>query len=398
MQVLTLESLAKAGKLKGKRVLIRSDLNVPRDEEGRITNEARLVASVPAIRLAMESGAAVLVMSHLGRPTEGECRPEDSLAMVAVRMSQLVSAPIRLVKNYLDGCEVAEGEVVMLENCRCNKGEKKNDPELAKKYAALCDVFVNDAFGTAHRAQASTEGVARLAQVACAGPLMAAEIDALTKSVQEAEHPLMAIVGGSKVSTKLTILNNLAQTVDQLIVGGGIANTFLLAAGKKIGKSLAEPELDECKKVLATLAEKGANLPLPTDVVVAKAFAEDAEHRICSVDEVADDEMILDVGPETAAELARLVATSKTIVWNGPVGVFEMAPYAGGTKALAQAIAHATAKGAFSIAGGGDTVSAVQAFGVADKVSYISTGGGAFLEFLEGKTLPAVAVLEEKAK
>ena len=399
MQVLTLESLAKAGKLKGKRVLIRSDLNVPRDEEGRITNEARLVASVPAIRLAMESGAAVLVMSHLGRPTEGECRPEDSLAMVAVRMSQLVSAPIRLVKNYLDGCEVAEGEVVMLENCRCNKGEKKNDPELAKKYAALCDVFVNDAFGTAHRAQASTEGVARLVQVACAGPLMAAEIDALTKSVQEAEHPLMAIVGGSKVSTKLTILNNLAQTVDQLIVGGGIANTFLLAAGKKIGKSLAEPELvDECKKVLATLAEKGANLPLPTDVVVAKAFAEDAEHRICSVDEVADDEMILDVGPETAAELARLVATSKTIVWNGPVGVFEMAPYAGGTKALAQAIAHATAKGAFSIAGGGDTVSAVQAFGVADKVSYISTGGGAFLEFLEGKTLPAVAVLEEKAK
>ncbi len=399
MQVLTLEALATAGKLNGRRVLIRSDLNVPRDEEGRITNEARLVASVPAVRLAVDSGAAVLLMSHLGRPTEGECRPEDSLAGVAVRMSQLVGAPIRLVKNYLDGVEVAPGEVVMLENCRCNKGEKKNDPELAKKYAALCDVFVNDAFGTAHRAQASTEGVARLAPVACAGPLMAAEIDALTKSVQEAEHPLMAIVGGSKVSTKLTILNNLAQKVDQLIVGGGIANTFLLAAGKKIGKSLAEPELvEECKKVLATLQAKGANLPLPTDVVVAKAFAADAEHRTCSVDDVADDEMILDVGAETAAELAKLVEASKTIVWNGPVGVFEMAPYAGGTKALAEAIAAASGKGAFSIAGGGDTVSAVHAFGVADKVSYISTGGGAFLEFLEGKSLPAVAVLEEKAK
>ena len=399
MQVLTLEGLAKAGQLNGRRVLIRSDLNVPRDEEGRITNEARLIASVPAVRLAVDSGAAVLVMSHLGRPTEGECRQEDSLAGVAVRMSQLVGLPIRLVKNYLDGVEVKPGEVVMLENCRCNKGEKKNDAELAKRYAALCDVFVNDAFGTAHRAQASTEGVARLAKVACAGPLMAAEIDALTKSVQDAEHPLMAIVGGSKVSTKLTILNNLAKTVDQLIVGGGIANTFLLAAGKKIGKSLAEPELvDECKKVLATLAEKGANLPLPTDVVVAKAFAADAEHRTCSVDDVADDEMILDVGPETAAEFAKLVKASKTIVWNGPVGVFEMEPYAGGTKALATAIADATKAGAFSIAGGGDTVSAVHAFGVADKVSYISTGGGAFLEFLEGKTLPAVAVLEEKAK
>ncbi len=399
MQVLTLEGLAKAGQLNGRRVLIRSDLNVPRDEEGRITNEARLIASVPAVRLAVDSGAAVLVMSHLGRPTEGECRQEDSLAGVAVRMSQLVGLPIRLVKNYLDGVEVKPGEVVMLENCRCNKGEKKNDAELAKRYAALCDVFVNDAFGTAHRAQASTEGVARLAKVACAGPLMAAEIDALTKSVQDAEHPLMAIVGGSKVSTKLTILNNLAKTVDQLIVGGGIANTFLLAAGKKIGKSLAEPELvDECKKVLATLAEKGANLPLPTDVVVAKAFAADAEHRTCSVDDVADDEMILDVGPETAEELAKLVKVSKTIVWNGPVGVFEMEPYAGGTKALAAAIADATKAGAFSIAGGGDTVSAVHAFGVADKVSYISTGGGAFLEFLEGKTLPAVAVLEEKAK
>lgn len=398
MQVLTLEGLAKAGRLNGKRVLIRSDLNVPRDEEGRITNEARLLASVPAIRLAVDSGAAVLVMSHLGRPTEGECRAEDSLAGVAVRMSQLVGAPIRLVKNYLDGVEVASGEIVMLENCRCNKGEKKNDEALAKRYAALCDIYVNDAFGTAHRAQASTEGVARFASIACAGPLMAAEIEALTKSVQEAEHPLMAIVGGSKVSTKLTILNNLAQKVDQLVVGGGIANTFLLAAGKKIGKSLAEPELvGECQKVLETLKAKGANLPLPTDVVVAKAFSADAEHRTCSVDDVADDEMILDVGPETAAALAQLVEASKTIVWNGPVGVFEMAPYAGGTKALAEAIAKASKAGAFSIAGGGDTVSAVHAFNVADDVSYISTGGGAFLEFLEGKTLPALAVLEEKA-
>ena len=396
MQVLTLEGLAKAGQLNGRRVLIRSDLNVPRDEEGRITNEARLIASVPAVRLAVDSGAAVLVMSHLGRPTEGECRQEDSLAGVAVRMSQLVGLPIRLVKNYLDGVEVKPGEVVMLENCRCNKGEKKNDAELAKRYAALCDVFVNDAFGTAHRAQASTEGVARLAKVACAGPLMAAEIDALTKSVQDAEHPLMAIVGGSKVSTKLTILNNLAKTVDQLIVGGGIANTFLLAAGKRIGKSLAEPELvDECKKVLATLAEKGANLPLPTDVVVAKAFAADAEHRTCSVDDVADDEMILDVGPETAEELAKLVKASKTIVWNGPVGVFEMENFAHGTGEIAKYVAQATQEnGAYSLVGGGDSVAAVNKFGLADKVSYVSTGGGAMLEAIEGKVLPGVAAIK----
>lgn len=400
MHVLTLEALAGRGALAGKRVLIRSDLNVPRDAEGRITNEARLIASVPAIRLALDAGAAVMIMSHLGRPVEGEVRSEDSLGEVAVRMSELVGVPIGLSRSYLtEGVSIKPGQAIMLENCRCNKGEKKNDPELAKKYAALCDVYVNDAFGTAHRAQASTEGVAHFAPVVCAGPLMAAEIDALTKAVAEARHPLVAIVAGSKVSTKLTILNNLAQKVDQLIVGGGIANTFLLAAGKKIGRSLAEPELvGECEGVVKTLQEKGASLPLPVDVVAAKAFDAEAEHRVCAVDEVADDEMILDVGPRTAEMLAEIVAKAGTIVWNGPVGVFEMAPYAHGTERLAQAVAEATDKGAFSIAGGGDTISAVNTFGIKDRVSYISTGGGAFLEFLEGKTLPAIAVLEERSR
>ena len=399
MHVQTLESLAKKGALAGKRVLIRSDLNVPRDSEGRITNETRLIASVPAVRLALDAGAAVMIMSHLGRPTEGEVRPEDSLAEVAVRMSELVGVPIGLSRNYLEnGVDLKPGQAIMLENCRCNKGEKKNNEELAQKYAALCDVFVNAAFGTAHRAQASTEGVARFAPVVCAGPLMAAEIDALTKAVAEAKHPLAAIVGGSKVSTKLTILSNLAQKVDQLIVGGGIANTFLMAAGFKVGKSLAEPELvGECAKVLETLKAKGASLPLPVDVVVAKEFSATAEHRTCAIEEVADDEMILDVGPKTAQMLADVVSKAGTIVWNGPVGVFEMEPYSHGTEKLAQAIAEATDKGAFSIAGGGDTVSAVSVFGVADKVSYISTGGGAFLEFLEGKSLPAIAVLQQRA-
>ena len=306
MRVNTLESLAKAGALAGKRVLIRSDLNVPRDENGDITNEARLVASVPAVRIARDAGARVMVVSHLGRPKEGVLTPADSLVKVAARMSELLGAPIRLIEDWVDGgFEVAEGEVVMLQNCRCNVGEKKCNDELARKYGALCDVYVNDAFGTAHRAEGTTYGAAQYAEVACAGPLMAAEIEALTKAVEEAKHPLVAIVGGSKVSTKLTILNNLAQKVDQLIVGGGIANTFLLAAGHKIGKSLAEPDLvDECKKILETLAAKGATLPLPTDVVVAKEFSETAEVRCCKVDEVADDEMILDVGPETAAMLA----------------------------------------------------------------------------------------------
>ena len=397
MHVKTLEQLARDGLLSGKRVLIRSDLNAPRNEEGYITNETRLVASVPAIRLALDAGAAVMVMSHLGRPTEGTVTPADSLAVVARRMGELLGCDMPLVADW-EGVQVEPGHVVMLENCRCNVGEKKCNDDLSKKYAALCDVYVNDAFGTAHRAQASTVGVARHAAVACAGPLMAAEIDALTKSVEEARHPLAAIVGGSKVSTKLTILSNLAEKVDRLIVGGGILNTFLLAAGKPIGKSLAEPELvDECRKVLDVLAAKGASLPMPVDVVVAKAFSADAEHRIADVDDVRDDEMILDVGPKTAANLAEILKSAGTIVWNGPVGVFEMAPYAEGTRVMAEAIAEATDKGAFSIAGGGDTVSAVTKFGITDRVSYISTGGGAFLEFLEGKKLPAVAVLEERA-
>ena len=398
MQVLTLEKLAASGELKGKRVLIRCDLNAPHDAEGRITNETRLVASVPAIRMALDAGAAVMVMSHLGRPTEGTIRPEDSLAQVAKRMGELLGCDMPLVTDYLDGVTVEPGKVVMLENCRCNVGEKKCDDALSKKYAALCDVYVNDAFGTAHRAQASTVGVARYAKTVCAGPLMAGEIDALTKSLEKPQRPLVAIVAGSKVSTKLTILSNLAEKVDGLIVGGGILNTFLLAAGKPIGKSLAEPELvDECRKVLAILEKKGATLPMPVDVVAAKAFAADAEHRVADVDDVQEDEMILDVGPKTAQMLADIVRKAGTIVWNGPVGVFEMAPYAEGTKALAEAIAEATDKGAFSIAGGGDTVSAVSTFGVQDRISYISTGGGAFLEFLEGKKLPALAVLEERA-
>ncbi len=399
MHVKTLEELAKAGQLAGKRVMIRSDLNAPHDEAGHITNEARLVASVPAIRMALDAGAAVMVVSHRGRPTEGTVTEADSLVHVARRMGELLGRPMPLVENWVDGgFDVKPGEVVMLQNCRCNAGEKKCDEALSKKYAALCDVFVHDAFGTAHRAQASTVGVAHFAPVVCAGPLMAAEIDALTRAVENAKHPLAAIVGGSKVSTKLTILSNLAEKVDQLIVGGGILNTFLLAAGKPVGKSLAEPELvDECKRVLAILEKKGASLPMPVDVVVAKAFAEDAEHRVADVDDVREDEMILDVGPKTAAMLGELLRSAGTIVWNGPVGVFEMAPYAEGTRQMAEAIAEATEKGAFSIAGGGDTVSAVAKFGVEDRISYISTGGGAFLEFLEGKTLPAVAVLEERA-
>ena len=397
MQVTTLKELAASGALKGKRVLIRSDLNAPRDEAGHITNEARLVAGVPAIRMALDAGAAVMVVSHLGRPTEGTVRPEDSLEAIVARMSELLGQAMPLVQDWVDGVSVQPGNVVMLENCRCNVGEKKCNDELSQKYAKLCDVFVNDAFGTAHRAEATTVGVARYAQVACAGPLMAGEIDALTQAVEQAKHPLVAIVGGSKVSTKLTILKNLAQKVDRLVVGGGILNTFLLAAGKKIGKSLAEPDLvEECRAVLAVLAEKGAELPLPVDVVVAKAFAEDAEHRVADVNDVADDEMILDVGPKTAAQLAAIIKEAGTIVWNGPVGVFEMAPFANGTREMAEAIAEATDRGAFSIAGGGDTISAITTFNITKRISYISTGGGAFLEFLEGRTLPAVAILEER--
>ena len=398
MRVKTLEGLAQAGRLSGKRVLIRSDLNAPHDENGRITDETRLVASIPAYKMALEAGAAVMVMSHLGRPKEGVFTEADSLVHVAQRLGELMGREVELRRDWLDGTEVKAGEIVLLENCRCNPGEKKNDEGLSRKYAALCDVYVNDAFGTSHRAQASTEGVARFAGEACAGPLLAREIEALTKAVEEARHPLMAIVAGSKVSTKLTILNHLATVVDKLVVGGGIANTFLLAKGLPIGKSLAEPDLvPECLKVLETLREKGATMPLPVDVVVSKAFSPEGPWRVCPVEEVAEDEMILDIGPQSRKELAAEVDSARTIVWNGPVGVFEMEPFAGGTEALARAVAQATANGAFSIVGGGDTISAVRKFGVAEEVSYISTGGGAFLEFLEGKTLPAVAALEARA-
>ncbi|WP_443744246.1 phosphoglycerate kinase [Sutterella sp.] len=399
MHVKTLQSLADQGLLQGKRVFIRSDLNVPRDSEGRITNDARIVASLPAIRLALAAGAAVMVTSHLGRPKEGVVTPEDSLQVVADRIGELIGREVPLVANWTEGVAVKPGDVVLLENCRCNVGEKKCDEALSKKYAALCDVYVNDAFGTAHRAEATTVGIARFAPVACAGPLMAKEIDALSKALGAPSRPLAAIVAGSKVSTKLTILSNLAEKVDRLIVGGGILNTFLLAEGHPIGKSLAEPDLvPECRKVLEILRRKGASLPMPVDVVAAKAFAADAPYRVCSVDDVAEDEMILDVGPKTAEHLARELKSAGTIVWNGPVGVFEMKAFSKGTEALAYAIAEATDHGAFSIAGGGDTVSAVNVFGVEDRISYISTGGGAFLEFLEGKKLPAVAVLEERAE
>ena len=353
MQVKTLDSLAASGVLKDKRVLIRSDLNVPRNDEGAITNDARIVASLPAIKTALLAGAAVMVTSHLGRPKEGVLRPEDSLQVVADRLGELLGREVPVVQDWVDGVELKPGELVVLENCRCNVGEKKCDEALSKKYAALCDVYVNDAFGTAHRAEATTVGVAKYAPIACAGPLMAKEIEALSKALGSPSRPLAAIVAGSKVSTKLTILSNLAEKVDRLIVGGGILNTFLLVAGRPIGKSLAEPDLvDECRKVLEILEKKGAKLPMPVDVVAAKAFAADAPYRVCSVDEVADDEMILDVGPKTAEHLAHELRSAGTIVWNGPVGVFEMKPFAKGTEALAYAIAEATDKGAFSIAGG----------------------------------------------
>lgn len=398
MTVLTLDALCKQGKLRGKRVFIRSDLNVPQDENGKITEDTRIRASVPAIQAALAAGAAVMVTSHLGRPTEGTLNTADSLAPIAARLSELLGRPVPLIANWVDGVAVAPGQVVLLENCRVNKGEKKDSEELSRKIAALCDVYVNDAFGTAHRAEATTHGVARFAPIACAGPLLAAEIDALGRALGQPKRPLVAIVAGSKVSTKLTILNNLAQKVDRLIVGGGIANTFLLATGLPIGKSLAEAELvPECKKVIETLQKKGATLPLPMDVVVAKRFAADAPAQLRRSDDVQSDEMILDVGPQTSAHLARIVQEAGTIIWNGPLGVFEFDAFAQGTHDLALAIASATANGAFSIAGGGDTLAAIAKYGIADRVSYISTGGGAFLEFLEGKTLPAVAILEQRA-
>ncbi len=373
----------------GKRVFIRADLNVPQNDAGDITDDTRIRASLPAIQYALDKGAAVMVTSHLGRPKEGEFKPEDSLAPIAKRMAELLGKPVRLVQNWVDGgFEVKPGEVVLLENCRVNKGEKKSSDELSQKMAKLCDVWVHDAFGTAHRAEASTYGMGKYAPVACAGPLVAKELEALGKALNAPNRPLAAIVAGSKVSTKLTILDSLADKVDQLIVGGGIANTFLLAMGKKIGKSLAEPDLvEEAKKVMAK-----TKVPLPTDVVCAKEFAATAAATVKKIDEVVDDDMILDIGPESAKALADLLGQAGTVVWNGPVGVFEFDQFAGGTKVLANAIAGSKA---FSIAGGGDTIAAINKFGT--KVSYISTAGGAFLEFLEGKKLPAVEILESRA-
>ncbi len=381
--------------LKGKRVLIRADLNVPQDDTGAITDDTRIRASLPAIEMALKQGAVVMVTSHLGRPTEGEFKPEDSLAPVALRIAQLLERKVPLVRDWVEGgFSVQPGEVVLLENCRLNKGEKKNDETLAKKIAALCDVYVNDAFGTAHRAEATTHGVAKFAPVACAGPLMAAELDALAAALENPKRPLVAIVAGSKVSTKLTILKSLASKVDQLIVGGGIANTFMAAKGLPIGKSLAELDLlDEAKAIMDMMQARGAEVPIPEDVVVANEFSSQARANKVAADQVAADDMILDIGPKTAAKLASILSRAGTIVWNGPVGVFEIPQFAGGTKMLAAAIAHSPA---FSIAGGGDTLAAIAKFDIAPQIGYISTGGGAFLEFLEGKVLPAVEVLQSR--
>ncbi|MCE2724389.1 MAG: phosphoglycerate kinase [Burkholderiales bacterium] len=390
-----LADLAASGQLDGKRVFIRADLNVPQDKAGNITDDTRIRASIPAIELALNAGAAVMVTSHLGRPTEGELKPKDSLAPIAKRLAALMQREISLKADWVDGVVVAAGQVVLLENCRGNKGEKENNDELAQKMAALCDVYVNDAFGTAHRAEATTHGIARYAKSACAGPLLAAELDALGLALARPKRPLVAIVAGSKVSTKLTILKSLAEKVDQLVVGGGIANTFLLAQGLPIGKSLAEPDLiGDAKDIIDMMAARGASVPIPTDVVCGKVFAANEPAVTKSVTDVTADDMILDIGPNTAAALAAIMQQAGTIVWNGPVGVFEFDQFSGGTKVLAEAIA---ASRAFSIAGGGDTLAAIAKFGVTDKVSYISTGGGAFLEFLEGKSLPAVEILQQRA-
>jgi phosphoglycerate kinase len=390
-----LQDLIDQGALKGKRVFIRADLNVPQDDAGNITEDTRVRASVPAIRAALDAGAAVMVTSHLGRPTEGEFKPEDSLAPVAKRLSELLGAPVELKQNWVDGVDVAPGQVVLLENCRVNKGEKKNDDELARKMAKLCDVYVNDAFGTAHRAEATTHGIAKYAPKVAAGPLMAAELDALGKALGSPQRPLLAIVAGSKVSTKLSILQSLADKVDNLIVGGGIANTFMKAVGLNIGKSLAEADLvNEAKAIIDKMAARGAQVPIPVDVVCAKAFSPTATATVKDVKDVADDDMILDIGPKTAEQLAQQIGQAGTIVWNGPVGVFEFDQFAEGTKTLATAIAQS--KG-FSIAGGGDTLAAIAKYKIADQIGYISTGGGAFLEFLEGKMLPAVEILLQRS-
>ena len=395
MNVIRFSDLCANGQAAGQRVFIRADLNVPQADDGSITEDTRIRASVPCIQMALAAGAAVMVTSHLGRPTEGEFKPEDSLAPVAKRLGELLGRDVPLVANWVDGVAVAPGQVVLLENCRVNKGEKKNNEELARKMARLCDIYVNDAFGTAHRAEGTTYGIAQFAPIACAGPLLAAEIDAIGKALANPKRPLAAIVAGSKVSTKLTILKSLSQNVDQLIVGGGIANTFMLAAGLKIGKSLAEADLvGEAQAVIDAMKARGAEVPIPTDVVVAKTFAADAVATVKKATDVADDDMILDIGPETSAKLAAQLKAAGTIVWNGPVGVFEFDQFAHGTQVIAQAIA---ASSAFSIAGGGDTLAAIAKYGIEKQVGYISTGGGAFLEILEGKTLPAFEILAKRA-
>jgi len=391
----TLSGLAESRELKGKRVFIRADLNVPRDDSGNITEDTRIRASIPAIRMALDAGAAVMVTSHLGRPTEGQLTPDDSLARVADRLAELLGEPVRLQADWVDGVEVSPGEVVLLENCRCNVGEKKNDEALSRKMAALCDVYVNDAFGTAHRAEATTHGIARFAPVACAGPLLAAELDALGRALHAPQRPLVAIVGGSKVSTKLSILKALAAKVDKLIVGGGIANTFMLASGLPVGKSLVEEsQVDEARAIIDMMRERGADVPIPEDVVCAKGFPPGVQASVKAAADVEGDDLILDIGPKTAAGLASLLESAGTIVWNGPVGVFEFDDFAHGTETLSRAIAGASA---FSIAGGGDTLAAIAKYDLGDQISYISTGGGAFLEFLEGKVLPAVEVLQQRA-
>ena len=395
MNILRFSDLCGQGLVAGKRVFIRADLNVPQDDAGRITEDTRIRASIPCIRMALDAGAAVMVTSHLGRPTEGQLRPQDSLAPVAARLGELLGRSVPLRQDWVGGVELKPGELVLLENCRVNRGEKKNDPALARQMAALCDIFVHDAFGTAHRAEASTYGIAQFAPVACAGPLLAAEIDAITKALANPKRPLVAIVAGSKVSTKLSILQALASKVDQLIVGGGIANTFMLAEGLPIGKSLAEPALlDQARAVISAMKARGAEVPIPTDVVTAKTFAADAVASTKQAKDVAADDLILDIGPDTARRLADQLKAAGTIVWNGPVGVFEFDAFAGGTQAIARAIA---ASPAFSIAGGGDTLAAIGKYGIEQQVGYISTGGGAFLEVLEGKTLPAFEILQLRA-
>jgi phosphoglycerate kinase len=396
MNFIRFSDLCTSGKAAGQRVFIRADLNVPQDASGAITEDTRIRASIPCLKMALDAGAAVMVTSHLGRPTEGEFKPADSLAPVARRLGELMGREIPVIANWTEGVDVKPGQLVMLENCRLNKGEKKNNEDLARKMAGLCDIFVHDAFGTAHRAEASTYGIAQYAPIASAGPLLAAEMDAISKALANPRRPLLAIVAGSKVSTKLTILKALSANVDGLIVGGGIANTFMLAAGLKIGKSLAEPDLlAEATAVIEAMKARGAEVPIPTDVVTAKTFAADAPATVKLATQVEDDDLILDIGPETTAKLAAQLKAAGTIVWNGPVGVFEFDAFSKGTEGIARAIAESSA---FSIAGGGDTLAAIAKYGIEKDVGYISTGGGAFLEVLEGKTLPAFEILQKRAQ